>query len=427
MLTADFALFNVDQLVTLAPDCHQSARGELGVIERAALAARDGQIVWVGPMAEFHQAVSLTPGAAVLNTHGRTVLPGFVDPHTHPVFAGDRAADFYARASGQTYDHQLEPGIMRTVRATREASEDALLSLAFARAGAFLAYGTTTIEAKSGYGLTLDDELKSLRVLNRLQRIQPLKAVPAFLGAHVVPTDYSGDADRFAAEIADDWLPAAHPYARICDVWCDPGAFTVDQCRRILVRARDLGFALTAHANELGPGDGVRLAAELGALSVDHAVSLTDDDIAALAASHTVPVLLPGTTFFLASDAYAPARRLLDAGVPVALGTDFNPGTSYTQNMQFILTLAVLKLGMTPEEAIRGATINAARAIGLEDRVGSLVPGKFCDFTVYRAPDYRLIPYHYAMNQAETVVAGGRVVARDGAALSTTAPVGAAP
>jgi imidazolonepropionase len=415
VLDADFAVFNIGQLVTLAPGCHPSAQGELGIIQHAAVAARGSQVLWVGPVNELREAVELRPEATVLNTYGRTVLPGFVDAHTHPVFAGDRTSDFYARARGQTYGEQVKTGgLMQTVRATRQADEDTLLALAFQRSRTFLEYGTTTIEAKTGYGLTLDDELKSVRVLQRLQRLQPLKVLPTFLGAHVVPADYARPPDDYVSDLVERWLPALDGQAEAVDAWSDTGAFSVVQCRRILERARELGFALTIHANELGPGDGVRMAAQLGARSVDHAVYINDQDIEALAQSGTVAVLLPTTTFFLGSDQYAPARKLIDAGVTVALGTDFNPGTSHTQNMQFVLTLAILKLGMSPEEALRAATINAARALGMDDRVGSLEPGKFCDATVFRVDDYRQVPYYCAMNLVDCVVASGRVVVNNG-------------
>jgi imidazolonepropionase len=424
MFDADFALFNVDHLVTVAPGCHPAAHGDLGIIDRAALTAKGGVVVWVGLMDELEDTVRLATDATVINTHGRTVLPGFVDPHTHPVFAGNRLGDFYGRALGhQLYSQQLESGgIMSTVEATRKASEDALLDLAFQRADTFLVHGTTTVQAKSGYGLTLEHELKSLRVLNRLQQLHPLKVVPAFLGAHVVPADFSGSPDDFVREIIEDWMPAARDHAEFADVWCDEGAFTVEQCRTLLWRARDLGYSLTAHANELGPAGGARLAAEMGARSVDHAVYLADDEIVALRESGTVAVLLPGTTFFLGHDTFAPARTLIDAGVTVALGTDFNPGTSCTQNMSFILTLAVLKLSMTPEEAIRAATINAARALDLSGRVGTLEPGKYCDFSIFGVRDYREIPYQYAMNTVESVVAGGELVVRDGQIVTPARP-----
>lgn len=423
MITADFAVFNVDQLVTMAPESHPRAVGPLGILERAALAAENGKIVWLGPMDEFHDNVRLGPTATALNPHGRVVLPGFVDPHTHLIFAGTRVDDFYRRALGERYQHQLRSGgIMETVRATRAATEDALVDLAFDRAERFLCNGVTTVEGKTGYGLTREDELKSLRALTRLQRLTPLKIVPAFLGAHVVPADYEGHADGYVDELIEGWLPAAQGLASVVDVWCDEGALTVQQCRRILEAARGMGFAVTAHANEMGPHGGVRMAAELGALSVDHAVYLDDDDIETLARSQTVAVLLPATTLFLASDTYAPARRLLDAGARVALGTDFNPGTSFTQSMQLVLSLAVLKLGMTAEEALCGATINAAAAVSMEDRVGSLEVGKFCDLSVFTAEDYREIPYHLGGNLVDAVVAGGQVVVQDGrVALLTSA------
>jgi imidazolonepropionase len=426
VLEADFAVFNVVRLVTADPGVHPKAAGDLGVIERGALAARNGRIVWVGPMTELRERVSLLPDAVVLNPHGGLVLPGFVDPHTHPVFAGNRVTDFYRRIHGEDYGEQVESGgIMRTVTATRAAAEDTLLGLALERADGFLRHGTTTIEAKTGYGLTRTDELKSLRVLNRLQRLHALKIVPAYLAAHVVPTDYQGSSDDYVQAMTERWLPEARKYTGICDAWCEDEAFTEEQCRSILGRAQALDFSCTLHASELGRTDGVRLAAEIGCLSVDHAVYLDSDDIAALAGSPVVAVLLPGTTFFLGSDRYAPARDLLEAGVTVALGTDFNPGTSFTQNMQFILTLAVLQLEMTPEEAIRAATINAARALGLADAVGSLTPGKYCDLVLYGEEDYRALPYSYAMNLVDTVVAGGRVVVRAGQMLTTPAPIAA--
>lgn len=418
MLEADFALFNVGQLVTSAPNCVPAASGDLGLIRRAALASREGKIVWVGPMSGFHDSVSLLPNAEVLNTHGRTVLPGFVDAHTHPVFAGNRIGDFYARSAGHRYEDQIESGIMQTVRATRAATEDELLALAFSRAETFLRLGTTTIEAKTGYGLTLESEMRSLRVLARLQHLQPLKIVPAFLGAHVVPSDFEGSAGEYVAELTSEWLPAAVGSAPICDVWCDTGAFSESQCRTVLAGARDLGFGLTLHASEMGPSAGIRLANEFNALSVDHTVYLSDEDITLLQNSQTVVVLLPGTTFFLGSDTYAPARRLLGAGVTVAISTDFNPGTSHQQNMQFILTLAVVKLGMTAEQAILAATTGGASAIGMSDRVGSLEPGKYCDFAVYRTDDYRAIPYHCANNLIESVVVNGRVVVSEGAIVT---------
>jgi imidazolonepropionase len=416
VIQADFALFNVDHLITCAPGSHVAAEGPLGEVQRAALAARHSKIVWIGCMDDFHENVELTPDAVVLNTHGRTVLPGFVDPHTHPVFAGDRIDDFYRRFRGESYAEQLEDGggIMSTVRATRRASEDELLNLAFQRGEVFLQYGTTTIGAKTGYGLTLDDECRAMSVLNRMQHLHELKVIPQFLGAHVVPSDYAGSADEYVDEIVSEWLPAADGCVQFVDVWIEAEAFTPEQSSRLLQAAKARGLLLTAHANELGHTEGVKMAAELGATSIDHVVHLDDQDIDAMRSAGTTAVLLPGTTFFLGSDTYAPARRLLDGGVSVALGTDFNPGTSYTQNMQFILSLAAVKLGMSAEEAILSATVGGARALAMDDRVGTLEVGKYCDLAVFCVADYRAIPYTYGMNLVETVVANGRVVVGDG-------------
>jgi imidazolonepropionase len=423
MIDADFALFNVDQLVTVATASHPQASGDLGVIRRAALAAKDGKIVWFGAMDDIRQQVELSPDATVVNTHGRCVLPGFVDAHTHPVFAGDRTGDFYSRALGASYDQQLRSGgIMHSVEATRAASEETLLNFAFERADTFLRYGTTTIGAKTGYGLTQAAESKCLTVLNRLQRLHPLKVIPTYLAAHVLPDDFEGDAETYIGTVVREWLPGVEGRAAFVDVWVDGGAFTAAQGRHLLQRAGELGFELTAHANEMGYGAGVQMAVELGAASVDHAVYLSDDDVTALAGSQTVAVLLPGTTLFLGSDEYAPARRLIEAGATIAIGTDFNPGTSYTQNMQFILSMAVMKLHLTAEEAIRAATLHGARALRMEDRVGSLEVGKYCDLTVFSVDDYRSIPYQYAMNLVETVVAGGRIVVRDGQVMASAVP-----
>lgn len=419
MLEADFALFNVDQLVTAAPGSHPAAEGELGTIQRAALAAKDGKIIWIGRMDDLESEVRLQADATVVNTHGRAVLPGFVDAHTHPVFAGNRLDDFYARAAGARYASQLKSGgIMTSIEATRGASEDWLLDAAFGRAETFLQYGTTTIEAKTGYGQTRASELTSLRVLNRLQRLSRLKVVPTYLPAHVVPADYPDGARAYAEDVATNWLPDAIDRAAFVDVWLDDGAFSAEEGERILQRARELGLGVKAHANELGRHAGVRAAVRAGAISVDHAVYLSDEDVAELRESSTVVVLLPGTSFYLDS-AYAPARTLIDAGIQVALGTDFNPGTSFTQNMQFILTLAVLKLGMSAEEAILAATRGSAAAIGMDDVVGSLEVGKFCDFSVFCVSDYRMIPYMYAMNLVETVVATGEIAVRDGRIVSS--------
>ncbi len=405
---------NAAALVTVAERPVEGAAGALAVIPDGALAARDGRIVWVGPRAALPEA--LADDAQVVDAGGRLIIPGYVDAHTHPIFAGSRAAEFCARALGQPYGELLErgdAGIMSTVNATRAASEDDLLRLALARADTFLRHGTTTIEAKTGYGLSPEGEDKSLRVLERLQGLTALRIVPTYLGAHLVPADYRTDPEAYVRLLLDTMLPAAAGRARFCDVFCDQGAFTVEQSRRILRRAQDLGMAPRLHADELADVGAARLAAELGAASADHLVYVDDTGMEAMARAGTVATLLPGTTFSLASEHYAPARRLIEHGVRLALATDCNPGTCYMENMALAVTLAVLKLKLTAEEAVRAATLGGAYSLRMQDEVGSLEVGKRCDLVVLDAMSYQEIPYRVGANLARIVVVGGRVAVTD--------------
>jgi imidazolonepropionase len=410
-MTQTLIVVNATQLVTVGEKAVEGARGPLGVIPDGALAAREGRIVWVGPRAAVPGA--LAEGAEVLDAGGRVVVPGFVDAHTHPIFAGLRAEEFSARALGQSYQELLargDAGIMSTVHATRAAEEDELLALAVARAANFLRHGTTTIEAKTGYGLSPEAEDKSLRVLERLRARTPLRVVPTYLGAHLVPAEYRHDPEAYVRLLCDEMLPAAEGRAEYCDVFCDEGAFTVDQARRILRRAAALGLTPRLHADELANVGAARLAAELGAVSADHLVHVDDSAMEALARAGTVATLLPGTTFSLASEQYAPARRLIEHGVKMAIASDFNPGTCYMENMALAISLAVLKLKLTPEEALRAATLGGARALGREEQIGSLEPGKLCDLAVLEARTFHEIPYHVGANLAHVVVVGGRIV-----------------
>ena len=399
---------NTSQLVTVAERDVEGARGTLRAIEDGALAAREGRIVWVGPRAALPAA--LAAEADVLDAGGRLVIPGFVDAHTHPIFAGQRAEEFCARALGQPYQELLargDAGIMSTVRATRAASEDELLHLARARARSFLRHGTTTVEAKTGYGLSPADEEKSLRVLERLQGQTPLGLVPTYLGAHLVPVEYHADPEAYVRLLLEEMLPRATGRAVFCDVFCDQGAFTVEQARRILRRAQELGLAPRLHADELANVGAARLAAELHAASADHLVHVDDQGMEALARAGTVATLLPGTTFSLASDHYAPARRMLEHGLTLALATDCNPGTCYTENMAMVITLALLKLKLTAEEALRAATLGGAYSLRRQDDIGSLEVGKRCDVAVLDGYIYHEIPYHFGVNLVRAVVVGG--------------------
>src|SRR5437588_9960081 len=411
MMPRTLVVTNTSQLVTVAERDVEGARGTLRAIEDGALAAREGRIVWVGPRAALPAA--LAAGADVLDAGGRLVIPGFVDAHTHPIFAGQRAEEFCARALGQPYQELLargDAGIMSTVRATRAASEDELLHLARAWARSFLRHGTTTIEAKTGYGLSPADEEKSLRVLERLQGQTPLGLVPTYLGAHLVPVEYREDPEAYVRLLLEEMLPRAAGRAIFCDVFCDQGAFTVEQARRILRRAQELGLAPRLHADELANVGAARLAAELHAASADHLVHVDDQGMEARARAGTVATLLPGTTFSLASDRYAPARRMVAHGLTLALATDCNPGTCYTENMAMVITLALLKLKLTAEEALRAATLGGAYSLRRQDDIGSLEVGKRGDVAVLDAHIYQEIPYHFGVNPVRAVVVGGELV-----------------
>ena len=416
-LAADFVLTNASRLVTLAPTAVRGASSALGVIERGALAARDGRILWVGPEDQLASAVDLTavPPMARFNASGHAVLPGFVDSHTHFIFAGDRAEEFQLRHAGLSYEElaRYGAGILTTVRATRAASAEDLLRLGGQRLRGFAAYGTTTVEGKTGYGLDLVTEARCLDAMASLAAEPGLpRIVPTFLGAHTLSPEYREAPDgreTYLRLICDEMLPAFAGHARFCDVFCEHTAFSVEEARHILETARDLGYLLKLHANQLGPTGGARLAAELGAVSADHLDFASDEELELLRAAGVVATLLPGCSFSL-STPYPSARRLLDAGLTVALATDFNPGTSYCESMQMMLALAVSAMNMTLEEALTAATLGGARALAMQHELGSLEPGKRCDLIVLRGSDERELAYHFGVNLvADTFVGGKRL------------------
>ena len=411
---ADFMLTGISRLVTVAPDRYGG--GPLGVITQGALAAHEGRIVWVGPEADLAQAVAIEtlPAESRHNAGGRAVLPGFVDSHTHFVFAGDRAEEFQLRHAGVAYEELARQGrgILSTVRATRAAPAETLLALGRARLESFAAHGTTTVEGKTGYGLDPESEARCLTVMRTLAAAPNLPTVvPTFLGAHTLPPEYRehpGDRTAYVDLICERMLPAFAADARFCDVFCERTAFTVDEARRILEQARTLGYALKLHANQLGPTGGARLAAELGAVSADHLDFASDEELDGLRAAGVVGTLLPGCSFSL-SLAYPSAQRLRDHGVRTALATDFNPGTSYSENMQMMIALAVSAMGMTLDDAITAATRGGAAALALESDVGSLEPGKRCDLIVMRGSDERELAYHFGVNLVAETYLGAQL------------------
>ena len=386
------------------------AMGMLGLIEDGAVAIEGERILLVG---ETPQVRAQVEAREEINARGKVVMPGFVDPHTHLVFAGSREEEFELRLRGATYQEIMAAGggIMSTVRATRQADEEELVAQSRRRLERMLAYGTTTAEVKTGYGLTLEDELRLLDIIRFLDTAQPVDLVPTFLGAHAVPDEYKGRSDEYVDLVVREMLPkAVERGARFCDVFCDEGAFTLEQSGRILKRARGLGLGLKIHADEFRSLGGTRLAVKLGAISVDHLVYTPEEEIRFLARSSTIGVALPGTPFGLGLREYTPARAIIEAGGALALATDLNPGTCYCESMQFIIALACRYMRLTPAEAIVAATINAAYAIGMGDEVGSLEPGKKADILILDIPDYRHLAYHFGVNLVERVIKGGRVV-----------------
>lgn len=403
------------QLVTVAgharPRVGPEMR-ELAIINGGALLARDGVIVAVGAASEVEPQAS--PDALRIDARNSVVMPGFVDAHTHPVFAGTREDEYEMRAAGVTYQQIASQGggIRATVRKTRAASEQELFEMALPRVRWLLEHGTTTIEAKSGYGLTLDDELKILRVIQRLNAETPLELIPTFLGAHEIPDEHRGAREDYIRLVIDEMLPrvAAEGLARYSDVFCESHVFTVDESRRVLARAKQLGLGVRLHAEQLSLSGGASLAAELGAVTADHLEWIDDEGITALAREGVIAILLPGAVFNLGLTRYAPARAMIEAGVPVALATDFNPGSSPTPSMQMILSIACTQMRMTAAEAITAATINAAYSLGCGSLLGSLEAGKQADLVVFDCSDYRQIPYFFGVNHAAVVIKSGSIV-----------------
>ncbi|HKZ85655.1 MAG TPA: imidazolonepropionase [Anaerolineae bacterium] len=462
----DLLIARASQLLVILPHDDGPQRGtrlgDLGLIEDGAVAIRGEQIVAVGPTSDL---AAQFKAKQVIDAAGKVVMPGFVDPHTHVVWAGDRAAEFEQRIAGATYLEIMNAGggIMATVRQTRAASVDQLVEETRPRLDRMLAHGATTVEAKTGYGLETATELRMLEAIDRLDAEHPIELVPTFIGAHAIPSEYKGREDAYADLVVNEMLPAvrespiANRVSRIayreshianrishiadgtssssdlqsppisdkpsaisdkpsairdtlyCDVFCEEGAFTLAQSRKILEAARALGFGLKIHADEFAPLGGAQLAVELGAASADHLVVTPPHEIEALGRSNTVAVSLPGTPFGLGQTAFTPVQAILGAGGVLALASDCNPGTTWCESMQMVIAVACRYLRITPAQAIVASTLNAAHAIGLGDRIGSLQPGRQADVVILDAPDYRHIGYRYGVNLVEKVIKRGRI------------------
>jgi imidazolonepropionase len=404
------ALIHASQLVTLAGPARPRVGRELeevGIVSDGGMLIRDGKIDITGRSDQIE-----TRGAQVIDARGKVVLPGFVDAHTHLVFAGNRLDDFERRARGETYEQIANAGggIWSTVRKTRTAQDVDLIAAAKKRIQSFLECGTTTLEAKSGYGLTIEDELRILGVIQRLNIETPLEIVPTFLGAHAVPRDMP--ANEYVDLVIAEMLPRVvrQKLAEFCDVFCERGYFDLEQSRRILSAAKNLGLKLRGHVDQLTNFGGAELMAEVDATTADHLEKTEAAGMAALSSAKVQPVLLPGSVYALGSTSYPRARQMIEAGLAVVLATDFNPGSSPTVSMPLVMSLACTQMRMSPAEALSAATINAAYSLERGDKIGSLEPGKLANFAVFDCDDYREVAYWFGSTRAQSVYVHGQRV-----------------
>ncbi|MFC5653693.1 imidazolonepropionase [Paenibacillus solisilvae] len=420
---------NASQLITVAGATAAPKRGremeDLCIIHNGGLVIEEGRFTFVGQDDEAQRYVQnrakKKKEVMVIDASGKVVTPGLVDPHTHLVFAGSRELELEMRLKGASYIDILKQGggILSTAEQTRAASAEELAEQAKQRLDRFLLHGVTTIEAKSGYGLTVEDEIKQLRTARLLSRVHPVDIVSTFMGAHCVPKEYKNDPEAYVRLVTDDMIPlvAKEGLAEFCDVFCEQGVFTVEQSERILNAGIQAGLRPKIHADELEPFGGAELAARVGAVTADHLLKASDTGIRDLAKAGVIAVLLPGTAFFLMAEP-AKARKMIEAGVPVALSTDRNPGSSPTESLQLIMNLACLTMRMTPAEVLTAVTINAAHALGRADRIGSIETGKQADLALFNAPNYVYLQYHYGINLVDTVIKNGIVAVSKGVITS---------
>lgn len=419
MIKADCVVTGCRELATCRGPIpkRREALNDAGLVENAWIAGCGGRIVFVGSEEEFRRTVRPEAGAVTLDAGGLVGFPGFVDAHTHLPFAGSRANEFSLRIQGWTYQQLAARGmgIRSTVRATRAATREELRDLCLARLDEMLLHGTTTAEAKSGYGLNLADEIKQLEAVRDAGALHPVDLIPTFMGAHEIPDEFRDRKEDYLDLLIHTIVPAVRDQslARFFDVFCEEGVFSLDETKRLAEAALSAGFGLKIHADEFVSLGGTELAARLGAVSAEHLIAITESGVAALAGSETAAILLPNVPFFLMQDKKAPARRLIDSGAAVALASDFNPGSSMTSNMQWVVQLGVFQMRMTIEEALNAATANGAYAVREHDDRGSLEPGKKMDLVLCDMPSLADLVYHVGRNPVKHVLKEGRIVVMD--------------
>lgn len=410
----DLLIVNANELVTLGSDNQKPRIGKqmrnIGIIRRGGLAVKDDRIVAVGKTSEIRKVFR---AENVISASGKIVMPGFIDPHTHLVFAGSREDEFQMRVEGASYMEILDAGggILKTVRETRKASVEKLVEFGFKTLDVMLEHGTTTVEAKSGYGLTVKDELKILRVIKRLNQMHAVDVVPTFLGAHAIPSEYKSNPQDYVRLIIEKMIPQVveKKLAVFCDVFCEKDVFSLEQSKRILVAGKKHGLKPRIHADEMSQIGGAELAADVGAISAEHLLFSSDNGVKVMAKKGVIAVLLPAAAFSLTGERYANARKMIRFGVPVALGTDFNP-SCWIENQQLVIAFACHFMKLTPAEAITAATINAAHAVDRANEVGSLEVGKKADIIVLDVPNHKFLGYRFGVNLIDKVVKNGRIV-----------------
>ncbi|NLN15296.1 MAG: imidazolonepropionase [Tissierellia bacterium] len=415
-MKATLVIKDIDNLITMQGENRPRAGREasqIGLIKNGIVAIKDDRIIYVGD--KLPEYIEIDESTTILDGRGKTVTPGLIDSHTHLVHGGSRENELAMKLKGASYLDILKAGggIHSTVKATREASFEELYNKAKKSLDIMLSFGVTTVEAKSGYGISdFDTELKQLKVAKKLDEDHPVDIVSTFMGAHAIPLEYHDYPDSFVDIIIEEMLPivAEEKLAKFCDVFCEEGVFSIQQSRKILLKAKELGLGLKLHADEIKPLGGAELAAELACISADHLVAASDQGIKAMAERGVIANLLPGTSFNLQTGKYAKARKLVEECVAVALSTDYNPGSCPTENIQLIMSLASLIMKLTPEEVITAVTINGAASLGIEEEYGSLEPGKYADLVIFDAPNLEYIIYHFGINHTDKVIKNGIIV-----------------